>query len=59
VLLVGVVMLVAPGPGLVVIAAGLSLLATEFGWARRSLKRARNSWTSLRARLRRPGVDQG
>ncbi len=31
----GVAMLVLPGPGLVVIIAGLSVLAVEFAWARR------------------------
>jgi len=34
-LLVGVVMLVTPGPGWVVIFLGLGLLAVEFVWARR------------------------
>lgn len=31
----GVVPLVLPGPGVLTILAGLSLLATEFVWARR------------------------
>jgi uncharacterized protein (TIGR02611 family) len=39
VLLVGVVMLVTPGPGLVVIPAGLAILATEFVIAARVLKK--------------------
>ena len=34
VVLVGVAMLVLPGPGLVVIALGLALLALEYEWAR-------------------------
>lgn len=37
VILAGVAMLVLPGPGLVVIAAGLALLALEYDWARRVL----------------------
>lgn len=37
VVVVGIVMLVAPGPGLVVIPVGLAVLATEFVWARRLL----------------------
>jgi tellurite resistance protein TerC len=37
----GAAMLVLPGPGLLVIAAGLALLATEFVWARRLLDRVR------------------
>jgi hypothetical protein len=41
VLLMGVAMLVLPGPGWLTIFAGLGLLATEFAWARWLLKRAR------------------
>lgn len=41
VIMVGVVMLVTPGPGWLVIAAGLSILAIEFVWARRLLRRLR------------------
>ena len=55
VLLVGIAMLVLPGPGLVVIPAGLAILATEFIWARRWLnylkKRAQDvaEWTMTTA----------
>ena len=35
VVLAGIAMLVLPGPGLVVIAGGLALLALEYEWARR------------------------
>jgi tellurite resistance protein TerC len=38
-LLAGVVMLVTPGPGWLLIFAGLSVLAIEFVWARRLLKK--------------------
>jgi tellurite resistance protein TerC len=38
-LAVGVVMLVTPGPGWLVILFGLSLLAAEFIWARRLMDR--------------------
>ncbi len=41
VLLVGIIMIVAPGPAFVVIPAGLAILATEFAWARRLLRKAR------------------
>jgi hypothetical protein len=37
VLALGVAMLVLPGPAVVVIPAGLAILATEFEWARRLL----------------------
>jgi tellurite resistance protein TerC len=38
-LLAGGVMLVTPGPGMVVIFLGLGLLAAEFVWARRLMER--------------------
>ncbi len=41
VVLMGVVMLVLPGPALIVIPAGLAILALEFAWARRWLRIAR------------------
>ncbi|MFM8223131.1 MAG: PGPGW domain-containing protein, partial [Planctomycetaceae bacterium] len=41
VVLVGLVMLVTPGPAFLVIPAGLAILATEFYWARRLLLRLR------------------
>ncbi len=41
VLLTGIALLVLPGPAFVVIPVGLAILATEYAWARRRLKRAR------------------
>lgn len=41
VLLVGVALLILPGPGLLVLAGGLAILAVEFKWARRWLRKAR------------------
>lgn len=41
VVLIGVVMIITPGPAVVVIPAGLAILAIEFAWARRLLRRAR------------------
>jgi hypothetical protein len=53
----GVAMLVLPGPGLAVIAAGLAVLATEYGWAARLLagvrQRAARMAGPLAGRLRR------
>jgi len=43
VLLIGVAMLVLPGPGIVVIAAGLAILATEFMWAKHALRNAKDA----------------
>jgi hypothetical protein len=41
VILAGAAMLILPGPGILVIIAGLALLATEYVWAQRLLKVAR------------------
>jgi tellurite resistance protein TerC len=43
VIFIGILLLVLPGPGMVVIAGGLALLATEFVWARVLLRRARRT----------------
>jgi uncharacterized protein (TIGR02611 family) len=45
---IGAAMIVAPGPGWLVILFGLSILAAEFVWARRLLRR-----------LKRTGVEIG
>ena len=37
VVVVGLALLVLPGPGLLLLTAGLALLATEFAWAQRWL----------------------
>jgi len=41
VLLIGVAMIVLPGPAFLVIPLGLAILATEFVWAESLLKRAK------------------
>jgi tellurite resistance protein TerC len=41
VVLLGIAMIALPGPAVVVIPAGLALLATEFLWARRALHRCK------------------
>ena len=53
VLLVGVAMIVLPGPAFVVIPAGLAILATEFVWARRLLERVNDHVKQGVERLRR------
>jgi len=58
VLALGVAMLVLPGPAVVVIPIGLGILATEFVWARRYLRRMRDQVNRLRPGSGR-GVDGG
>jgi len=41
ILVIGIAMIVLPGPAIVVIPVGLGILATEFAWARRLLLIAR------------------
>jgi uncharacterized protein (TIGR02611 family) len=41
-LLAGIALLVLPGPGFVLIAAGLALLATRFDWAKKPLDYAKD-----------------
>jgi tellurite resistance protein TerC len=52
VLLLGLVMLVLPGPAVLVIPAGLAILATEFLWARRALRRCKGAAWRARRSLR-------
>jgi tellurite resistance protein TerC len=47
VVLFGTALLVLPGPGLLVIFAGLAILASEFIWARRLLRRVRTESEKL------------
>jgi len=54
---VGIALLVLPGPGIPLIVAGLALLGTQFPWARRALEwlraRARSALAAPRARDQR------
>ncbi len=43
VLAIGIVMIIAPGPALIVIPIGLAILGIEFAWARLWLKRLRRT----------------
>jgi uncharacterized protein (TIGR02611 family) len=53
VLLIGVAMIVLPGPALLVIPAGLAILGVEFLWARLLLRRIRGMADGL---LKRNGT---
>ena len=48
VLLVGICLLVLPGPAFIVIPAGLAILATEFIWARRWLRKAKQTFHGVK-----------
>jgi tellurite resistance protein TerC len=50
ILLIGVVMIALPGPAFIVIPLGFAILATEFAWARRMVRRARVMIAKARGR---------
>ena len=55
VILIGIVMIVAPGPAIIVIPMGLAILGIEFAWARLWLKKLRKmiSNNGVSRRIRR------
>jgi len=55
-LLVGVIMLVTPGPGWLAIIVGFAILASEFVWARRALHRARRAAKAAKDKALDPKV---
>lgn len=57
VLLIGIIMVVGPGPAVLVIPLGLAILGLEFRWARRLLRYARQRLQSgIQDLARRTGV---
>ena len=54
VLLIGIALLVLPGPAFIVIPIGLAILATEFAWARHWLKKVRGMASSVISRRNAP-----
>ncbi len=53
VLVAGVVMIPYPGPGWLVVFAGLGILSTEFAWAKRVLTYARGKYDAWEAWLKK------
>jgi tellurite resistance protein TerC len=51
VLLIGLALLVLPGPAILVIPLGLAILATEFVWARRWLRKARTMLKETKTKI--------
>jgi uncharacterized protein (TIGR02611 family) len=58
-LLAGIVMIVTPGPGWLVILLGLGLLAAEFVWARRLMERIKREGDRVRDAVWRPSKNVG
>jgi len=57
ILLIGVVMIVTPGPALVLIPVGLAILSIEFAWARIWLRKLRASISSQNSKARAEKAD--
>ena len=55
VLLVGIALIVLPGPAFIVIPAGLAILGIEFAWARRWLEQSR-AWIQKRLKRKQGSV---
>ena len=51
--LVGLVMLVLPGPSVLVIIAGLAILATEYVWAQRAMNFAKRKASEAKDKVTR------
>lgn len=51
IVLIGIVLLVAPGPGTIVIPIGLLILASEFAWARWLLRRGKHMMRKTKSKL--------
>ncbi len=52
ILLLGVIMIVTPGPALVLIPVGLAILSIEFAWARIWLRKLRESISNQNSKSR-------
>ncbi len=53
VILIGILMIVTPGPAIIVIPAGLSILAIEFAWARRWLAKMKEYIEKAKSRMKK------
>lgn len=58
VVLFGLALTVLPGPAVVVVPLGLAILATEFAWARRLVRRGRAVWEDARGWRWREGKNK-
>jgi tellurite resistance protein TerC len=57
--LIGIVLLVLPGPAFLVIPIGLSILATEFVWAKRWLQKVKDVASKAVGRRKSDGTSGG
>jgi uncharacterized protein (TIGR02611 family) len=55
VLIMGIIMMVTPGPGIAGILAGLGILAIEFAWARSWLRKIKAKALAMTGKSPKPG----
>ena len=59
-IIVGLILMVLPGPGIPLLVLGLVVLATEFAWAQRTLRHVRRqssaAWSTVTKRLNRKEI---
>ncbi len=48
ILIIGIAMIVLPGPAFIVIPVGLSILATEFLWAKKLIEKFKNKFEEMK-----------
>lgn len=56
VVLIGLILIPYPGPGWLIVFAGLAILATEFSWARRVLDKLRGLYDEWKAWVKRQNI---
>jgi uncharacterized protein (TIGR02611 family) len=56
VVVIGIIAIPYPGPGWLIVFAGLAILATEFEWAQRILDRAKGEYDKWQAWLKRQHI---
>lgn len=53
ILLIGIILIVLPGPALIVIPVGLSVLATEFVWAKILVEKFKHRFQLIKNKFKR------
>lgn len=57
IIVIGALMLVLPGPGIVVIIFGLVVLASEFAWARSTLDKAKGHYENTKNKITKKNTE--
>ncbi len=52
ILILGIILIFAPGPAIIIIPLGLAILATEFLWAKRLLNKVKNNVKKVKNKVK-------